>query len=123
MKTIFVLCALILVAGSATAWHFTRTPNIYGQLTNAPKAQVADLIASPKDHLHKTFAIEGTITEQCESMGCFFFFVSGKQKLRVDLQDIAMTAPRKMGRPARVEGQIVPYGDGYQFAASGIEFR
>jgi hypothetical protein len=56
-------------------------------------------------------------------MGCFFFFLSGKNMLRVDLQEIAMNAPRRNGRPARVEGQIVPYGDGYQFVASAVEFE
>ena len=56
-------------------------------------------------------------------MGCFFFFLSGKDRLRVDIEQIAMTAPRKNGHQARVEGQIVPYGDGYQFVASAVEFK
>lgn len=123
MKTIFILCALILVVGGLAAWHATRMPNTYGQFTSAPPAQVADLIAKPTNYLHKTVAIEGIVTQQCTAMGCFFFFESGKSTLRVDLQDIAMKAPRKMGHPAHVEGQIVPYGDGYQFSASAIEFR
>jgi hypothetical protein len=55
-------------------------------------------------------------------MGCFFFFHSGKQSLRVDLQEVAMTAPMREGRRARVEGQLVPYGDGFQFYASAVEF-
>jgi hypothetical protein len=56
-------------------------------------------------------------------MGCFFFFLSGKNTLRVELQDIAMNAPRRNGRPARVEGQMVPHNDGYQFLASAVEFE
>ena len=47
-------------------------------------------------------------------MGCYFYFRSGKNTLRVDLQDIAMKAPMREGRPRPRRGQIVPY------AATGI---
>jgi len=49
--------------------------------------------------------------------------VAGEKTLRVDLEKIAMNAPMREGRPARVEGHMVPYGDGYQLFASAIEFR
>ena len=67
--------------------------------------------------------IEGIVKEQCTSMGCYFFFHEGDKILRVDLQDIAMNAPRRQGRPARVEGRMVVYGDGYQLWASAVEFK
>ena len=53
-----------------------------------------------------TVAIQGTVRQQCTAMGCYFFFLSGKTMLRVELQEIAMTAPRKNGHLSRVEGQI-----------------
>jgi hypothetical protein len=56
-------------------------------------------------------------------MGCFFFLRSGKGTLRVDLQEIAMKAPLREGRTARVEGQVVPYNGGYQLYASAVEFE
>jgi hypothetical protein len=56
-------------------------------------------------------------------MGCFFFFRSGRETLRIDLQDIAMKAPMKEGHPARVEGQLVPYDGAYQLSATAVEFR
>ena len=123
MKTIFVLCGLILVAGGLYAWHTTRTPDVYGTFSGAPAVPVADLIAAPTSYLHKTVSIEGIVTEQCAAMGCYFFVPSGTSKLRVDLEEIAMSAPRKEGHPARIEGQIVPYGDGYQLLASAVEFK
>jgi len=123
MKTIFILCALILAIGVALVWRGARSPSRFGTFTGAPKAEVADIINRPQDFLHKTVAIEGEIREQCETMGCYFYFFSGKNSLRVDLEEIAMTAPRRNGRPARVEGQIVPYGEGYEFFASAVEFK
>ena len=56
-------------------------------------------------------------------MGCFFFIHTGKENLRIDLQEIAMNAPMNEGRMARVEGILVPYGETYQLNATAIEFR
>lgn len=123
MKTILTLCAATLVLGAALIWNATRLPSRFGSFTGVARAEVADLIERPEMFLHKTVAIEGTVREQCTTMGCFFFFEWGKKKLRVDLQEIAMDAPRKNGHSARVEGQIVPFGDGYQFYASAVEFN
>jgi hypothetical protein len=123
MRTILTICAVTLVLGTVLVWRAVRMPSQYGTFTGAPKAEVASLIDRPNDFLHKTLTIEGTVRQQCTTMGCFFYFLSGKKMLRVELQDIAMNAPRRNGRPARVEGQIVPYNHGYQFLASAVEFE
>ena len=124
MRAILALCGVIALAGAVALYKATRPQLVYGRFTGAPKASVAELAAHPKKNMGKTWAIEGTITKQCTSMGCFFFFVEGDQELRVALAEIAMHAPRnRNGKPARAEGQMVPYGDGYQFWASAVEFK
>ena len=123
MKTILAICAITLVVGAAALWHATRMPSHYGTFTGAPEKGVVDLIKRPSDFLGTTVAIEGEIRQQCKTMGCFFYFVSGKNTLRVDLQEIAMRAPMREGRKARVEGRIVPYAGAYQFYASAVEFE
>ena len=123
MKKILVLCALTLVVATAMIWRAIAKPSRFGTFTSAPKAEVVRLIAEPKAFLGKTVEIEGAISEQCKTMGCYFFFRSGKDTLRVDLQEVAMKAPMEEGRTARVEGQIVPYNGGYQFYASAVEFE
>lgn len=123
MKTILALCAVILVIGTVLVWHTVRLPRKYGTFIGAPKAQVADLIDKPKDFVHRTVVIDGEVRNQCTTMGCYFFFLSGKNMLRVELAEIAMKAPMRNGRRARVEGQVVPYGEGYEFVASAVEFE
>ncbi len=124
MKAILALCAVVLVAGSAALYRFSRPAAIYGAFEGAPRADVAQLVDRPKDFTRKTVAIEGLVTKQCTTMGCYFFFESGKNLLRVDLAEIAMHAPKnKNGGKARVEGRMVPYGDSYQFWASAVEFK
>ena len=123
MKTILTLCAVILVAGGVLLYRNTRLPDRFGEFAAAPPAKVADLIARPKDFAKKTVSIEGIVREQCTSMGCYFFFREGEKTLRVDLQEVAMNAPRKEGHHVRVEGRMVPYGDGWQFYASAVSFE
>ena len=123
MRTILGICAAILVIGGVLIWRSTRLPTLAGSFTGAPKTAVADLIERPEDFLNKTVLIEGEIRHQCKTMGCYFFFHAGDKQLRVDLEQIAMNAPMREGRPARVEGYMMPYGDGYQLLASAVEFQ
>jgi hypothetical protein len=123
MKAIFAICALSLVFGGFAIWRTVRQPSRYGEFTGAAEVQVDDLAGRPQAYLHKTVRIQGEVRQQCTAMGCFFFFFAGKTTLRVDLEEIAMHAPRREGRAALVEGQIVPYGDGYQLLATAVEFR
>src|SRR6266567_5438285 len=115
MRTILMLCAVTFMLGATLIWNAARLPRHFGEFTAAPKAEVADLMKRPKEFLHKTVTIEGTVRQQCTTMGCYFFFLTGKDMLRVELKDIAMNAPRRNGHLARVEGQIVPFDGGHQF--------
>lgn len=123
MRTIFTLCGLTLAVAAGLVWRSVSKPSRFGTFTSAPKADVAVLLAKPTEFSGKTIEIEGTITEQCKSMGCFFFVRAGQKSLRVDLQEIAMHAPMREGRSARVEGQLVPYNGAYQLYASAVEFE
>ena len=123
MKIILTLCTLTLVVIGVLVWRVAAKPSRFGAFAGAPRVEVAKLIAAPKEYTGKLVAVEGTITQQCKSMGCYFFFRSGKDTLRVDVQEVAMTAPMREGRISRVEGQVMPYNDGYQFYASAVEFQ
>ena len=124
MRTIFILCGLILLVGSGLLWHSLRAPMQFGEFTGVPKVEIVEVINNPLDYLFKTVALEGEVANQCTTMGCYFFFVVGNKELRVDLADIAMNAPQgKNGHRARVEGRTAPYDKGYKFMASAVEFK
>ena len=123
MKTIFILCGLTVAMGSVLIWNALRWPNEYGTFTGAPHADIAVLVEKPQDFLAKTLSVAGTVQQQCKTMGCFFYIHEGRKTLRVDLEGIAMKAPRREGHPVRVEGRLVAYGDGYQLFASAVKFE
>jgi hypothetical protein len=123
MRIILALCASILIAGGLVIWNATRWPDQFGTFAEAPDSEMAALVATPKAFIGKPVAVKGIVREQCATMGCFFYLQDGNNKLRVDLQDIAMKAPRKEGHTAYVEGRIVPYGDGFQLFATAVRFE
>ena len=124
MRTIFIISGLIILAGGGVLWRSLRMPSQFGEFTGAPKVGILEVIGKPEDFQHRTVALEDVITKQCTTMGCYFYFVSGERELRIDLQDVAMDAPKgRDGRRARVEGRTVPYDRGYQFMASAVEFQ
>jgi hypothetical protein len=99
MKTIFGMCAVILAVGGFFLWRSMQFSLVSGTFIGAPRTEVAVL------------------------MGCFFFFQAGEKQLRVDLEQIAMNAPMREGRVAKVEGHMVPFGNGYQLLATAVEFE
>jgi hypothetical protein len=123
MRTILAMCALILVVGGFLVWRSIQLPDRFGEFTGAQEVAVEDLITHPQEFTGKLIFVRGTVKEQCQTMGCYFFFPTPNGKLRVELKDIAMDAPMREGRPARVEGQIVPSTDGYQLYASAVAFE
>ncbi len=122
MKTILGLCLTIVLAGGFLLWQNSRKPEQMGVFTGAPKVEAAALIERPEAYLSQTVLVEGEVRYQCKAAGCFFFFTAGSRQLRVDLEQVAATLPIREGRMARVEGQLVKYGDGYQLLGSGVEF-
>jgi hypothetical protein len=123
MRAILALCAMTLVIGGYFIWRAMQLPSEFGEFAGVPEVQVADILDRPTEFLGKPIAVRGIVRQQCKTMGCFFFFPSAKGNLRVELKDIAMDAPSREGRPARVEGQVVSYVDGYQLYASAVKFE
>ncbi|HKF05227.1 MAG TPA: hypothetical protein VKB49_23110 [Candidatus Sulfotelmatobacter sp.] len=123
MRVILAICLSTLIAGGLLIWNALRWPNQYGTFTGATQTETAMLIGKPTDFIGKTVTVAGTVREQCNTMGCFFYFYAGNKKLRVELKDIAMKAPRREGHSARVEGQLESYIDGYQLLAAAVKFE
>jgi hypothetical protein len=100
-----------------------RWPDQFGTFTGVAHTDIATLVDTPKHYIGKTVAVEGEVREQCKTMGCFFYLHAGNKTLRIDLEEIAMKAPRREGRLAHVEGRIGPYGDGFQLFATAVRFE
>lgn len=124
MRTILGLCAATLIIGAVLLRNTMNAPFRHGEFTGAPRATVLELIQKPEQFREKTIAVEGEVRQQCQTMGCHFFFVAGdRPPLRIDLEKLTGAAPMKEGHFARVEGRMTPFGDGYQLAATAVEIQ
>ncbi len=125
MRKILILCGVILVLGAAVAvWHFTRPQHFGAPFEGAPRAAVKDLLERPDEHLGRDVALEGTIVRQCPATGCWLFLKddSGKE-IRVEMNKLAPRFPQRVGRKAKVEGQLAKVGDHYEIEGKAVEFR
>lgn len=124
MRTILLICGVILAAIATWIVLNFRAPNHYGgAFTGAPTVAVSDLLERPADFLGKRVTILGQVEDQCPTTGCFFYFSAGNKRLKIELGDVVDTIPRRAGARVMVEGQLVPYGDSYQFLGIAAEFQ
>jgi hypothetical protein len=127
MKTILILCGLIL-AGLAAWLVASRNgsqANHHGTpFKNLPAVSLAELTGKPGDHVRKPVRIEGTLARQCPSRGCWFYLrdTEGHQ-LKVEMGDTTPDLPPRVGKTAIVEGQLIPFGEGHEFIGTAVEFR
>ena len=124
MKKILTICALTVVLAAVFIWRATAKPSRFGTFTGAPKAEVAIVDCRSRRHFWaRRSRLKAPSRNNASPWAASSTFKFGKDSLRVDLQEVAMHAPMREGGAARVEGQMVPFNDGYQFYASAVEFK
>lgn len=126
MKTILILCGLLIVGALAT-WFFLARPrqDHYGnEFRGFPPAELGKLVEKPADYLRKEVRIAGTLSRQCPNPGCWFFLTDvGGKELKVEMGDTTPHLPARVGKTATVEGQLIRYGEGYEFIGTAVEFH
>ena len=128
MKRILILAAAILAAAVALgAWKFSHREDHFGQaFTGLPAAAIPDIVARPEAFLGKPVSVQGKLLRQCPATGCWFFLTDPAdpkaQQLKVEMGDTTPRLPARMGRLAQVEGQLIKYGEGYEFIGVAVTF-
>lgn len=129
MKTILTLCAVILVGAiAALAWKSISSEDHFGKpFAGLSTADIPDIVAKPDAYLGKPVAVHGVLKRQCPATGCWFFLADPAdptaKQLKVEMGDTTPKLPKRMGRTARVEGQLIKFGDGYEFIGVAVTFE
>jgi hypothetical protein len=125
MKTILVLCGLILAG--AIAWLVIARPfadHFGSAFRGLGSVQVAQLLEKPSDFVKKDVRIRGVVTRQCAQCGCWFVVKdAGGAEIRVEMGETAGHLPFRLGKAATVEGQLIKFGEGYEFIGTAVEFH
>ena len=125
MRTIFITCGVVLAAGILTLILRRSQTDHHGNLfLGFPNAAINELVDNPNDYLKKDVRIEGLISRQCPTAGCWFFITGANGRdVKVEMGDTTPKLPQRIGKTATVEGQLIKYGDGYVFIGTAVEFR
>ncbi len=116
MFLMFLMTVLALTGCSAEKYGL-------GIDSGAPVVKVKDIILRPADFVGRTVTLEGKITSQCQSNGCWFFLYDGTGQIFINLKPNNFALPSRMGKKARVTGIVSADQQGYQIIARGVEIK
>ena len=93
-----------------------------GDSANAQLVKVKDVLIDP-NLSGKPLILEGKITSQCGSSGCWLFLDDGTGQIYVDLSTNGFSMPPKMGKKAKVIGRAAESQNGIVVIASQVEVK
>ncbi len=114
VATLF-LVALVLAGCSAEQYGAVIDSGI-------PSIKVKDVFLNP-DFIGKAVNIEGRISSQCGSNGCWFVLQDDTGQVFVNLAPSNMALPPRMNKTVRVTGMVYPVQGELQVIARGVEVR
>lgn len=129
MKTILLLCAAILAAALVFfIFKATGRTDHFGQPFNGlPPASIAAMLEKPGDFLRKPVRIQGVLKRQCPATGCWFYLADPTdpkaRELKIEMGDTTPRLPARLGKLATVEGQLIKFGEGYEFIGVAVTFE
>lgn len=125
MKKILILSLFLLIGGALWMMHSAKVPTHYGAAFTAdlPRAQMKDLYVAPESHLAGPVSVQGKITRQCPSSGCWFYLddTSGKQ-VKIELGHMGIKFPQWVGKNVKVEGRLLQNKDELELVGTAVEF-
>ena len=119
MKKLYILfLILILLSFSTTGCSAEK----YGAGIdkNIPLVKVKDVFLD-NSLQGKMVTLEGVISTQCQSSGCWFFLSDGTGRVFINLAPKGFTLPPKTGKKAKVTGEVMRDQHNVQIIAHGVE--
>lgn len=91
-----------------------------GYDSKAPMVKVKDVMLNPEKR-GVPVSLEGTISTQCQSSGCWFFLQDETGQIFINLAPNGMTLPPRTGKRAKVSGIAgAAQQPGWQIVATGV---
>ncbi len=116
MKKIFFILLLILVIGCGAEKYGS------GVDKTVQKVSVKDVFINTT-YQGKIVNLEGVITTQCASNGCWFFLKDDTGQIFVDLATKGFALPQRQGKKAIVTGTVSFGQNGVFIIAHGVELK
>ncbi len=125
MKKILVFCAFLGLCLAGWLFLNVKAQTHYGAViaADAPLVKMADAYGNQERYLSDPVVMQGKITRQCPSSGCWFYLddASGRQ-IKVELGHLGLKFPQWVGRSAKIEGRLLQNKEELELVGNGVEF-
>jgi hypothetical protein len=126
MKMVFAICVSLILAGLGYFYvvKMAAVPHFGPPFAVSASTPLKEVATRPDALGSGTIRVEGIITRQCPSSGCWFFLKDEQgTQVRVELGHMGMKFPQALGKTAIVEGRVLASDKGIEVIGHNVEFR
>lgn len=128
MKNLILLVIVLALMGGGIWYVLSGSDgksNSFGAGVAATLTSVGDIRKSPDRYLNQTITVEGEMTKECPTTGCWWYVKDGTGEIRADSFGSGFALPlNRQGGIVRTTGRLVrTEGGELQIAASGAALR
>ena len=128
MKNV-VWLVILLALMAAGIWYILSGNDSkgdrFGASTEATLTSVGDIQKNPGKYLNQVVTVEGEMTKECPTTGCWWYLKDRTGEIRADSSGAGFALPlHRQGSIVRTTGKLVKTESGdLQLAASGAQLR
>lgn len=128
MKNVMLVVVVLALMGVGIWYVLSGSDdksNSFGAGTAATVTFVGDIQKKPEQYLNQIVTVEGEMTKECPSTGCWWYVKDRTGEIRADSSGGGFALPlNRQGGIIRTTGKLVRMESGeLQLAASGAELR
>ncbi|MHB0935774.1 MAG: hypothetical protein ACYDCO_13400 [Armatimonadota bacterium] len=130
MKNIIIGIAILAVIGFGVWYAFggsgeKSAKNKFGQGTGAEITPISQIVKSPDQYVGKVVTVEGQLTKECPTSGCWWYVKDDTGEIRADSFGGGFALPlNREGKHIRTTGKIVKNDNGdLEIGATGAELH
>lgn len=124
-KTLLVMAIVVLVAISIwyTAGGGSGKNNSYGAGAQSAITSIGDIQENPAKYLNQVVTVEGEMTKECPTSGCWWYIKDQSGEIRADSAGSGFALPlNRQGQIIRTTGKVVKTESGdLELVALGAE--
>jgi len=129
MKNMVIIAAVLAIVSIGIWYAFGgkngKQENQFGEGTGVKVTAIGDIQQAPEKYLGQVVTVEGEMTKECPSSGCWWYVKDGTGEIRADSFGSGFALPlNKEGKHIRTTGKLVK-GEGgeLQIGAIGAELH
>lgn len=127
MKRVLITILIVAVVGAGIWYAFggEKAAQAFGKATGDQVTSIGEILQAPEKFVGTTVTVEGVLTKECPSSGCWWYIADKSGEIRADSLGAAFALPLdQKGRTVRTTGKVIKTEDGeLEIAAVGAALK